>query len=132
MHSPRLTQIALQVRLPQHIDANSDYTAVQVGPGISITSSSSFTIEVRGGSQQDGIYAFQNSVPNVSRLPIQGKNDYKLKIINTTDIDIDDMWVKFETSNGQAYGAGAWVETNGPEIKFELDELRCHTSLSAS
>ena len=60
---------------------------------------------------------FQNSVPNVSRLPIQAKNDYKLKIINTTDIDIDDMWVKFETSNGQAYGAGSWVETNGPGIQ---------------
>lgn len=109
--------------LASSINANSNYTAVQVGPGISITSSSSFKIEVRGGSQQDGIYAFQNSVPNVSRLPIQAKNGYKLKIINTTDIDIDDMWVKFETSNGQTYGAGAWVETNGPGIQFELDEL---------
>ncbi len=51
------------------IDGNSNYDAVQVGPGISITSSSSFKIEVRGGSQQDGIYAFQNSVPHVSPLP---------------------------------------------------------------
>lgn len=105
------------------INANANFTAQQVGPGIYISSTSAFSIETRGGSQQDGIYSFQNSLPTISRLPIQAKNGYVLKIVNTTEIEMDDQWVKFETSNGQNIGAGAWVETVAPGLQYQLDEL---------
>ena len=103
------------------IDADASYSATQVGPSVYISSSSAFSLEVKGGSQQDGIYGFQDEIPNVSRLPLQSKNGYVVKIANSTDLDIDDMYVKFETSNGQNYGVGSWVETRAPGIKYEFD-----------
>jgi len=107
--------------LTTQINNLTGFTAVQVGPGIYISSTSAFGVETRGGSQQDSLYSFQSSLPTVSRLPIQAKNGYKLKLINTAEIEVDDQWVRFETSNGQTYGAGAWVESRAPGMQYELD-----------
>ena len=107
--------------LANAINNNANYSATAVGPGLYISSTSAFDLEVQGGSQQDGIYAFQNEIPNVGRLPLQSKNGYLLKIQNSTDFDIDDMYVKFETSNGQNFGVGSWVETRASQLKYEYD-----------
>ena len=42
-------------------------------------------------------------------------------VINSTDLTVDDLYVKFETTNSASFGPGTWVETTGPGIKFELD-----------
>jgi len=101
----------------------SGYTVTKVGPGIHISNSSAFTITVGGGSQDDAIYAFQDQVSDVTRLPIQCKDGYKLKISNSAEFEADDMWVEFETTNNANRGPGTWVETNGPGIKYEIDPL---------
>ena len=105
------------------INGVGGFSAVAVGPGIYISNASSFTIETRGSTQEDGIFAFQDQVSTISRLPNQSKNGYKVQVTNSQDIDVDDMWVEFKTTNSQNYGPGVWEETTAPGITYQLDEL---------
>jgi hypothetical protein len=109
--------------LQTSLDALTGVTATAVGPGIHITKSSAFTVSVSGGSQDDALYVFQDQVADITRLPLQCKDGYKLKISNAADFEADDMWVEFETTNSAAVGPGTWIETNGPGIKYEIDPL---------
>ena len=109
--------------LQTSLDALTGVTATAVGPGIHITKSSAFTITVSGGSQDDALYVFQDQVADVTRLPIQCKDGYKLKISNAAEFEADDMWVEFETTNNATIGPGTWIETNGPGIKYAIDPL---------
>ena len=109
--------------LQTSLDALTGVTATAVGPGIHITKSSAFNITVSGGSQDDALYVFQDQISDVTRLPIQCKDGYKLKISNSADFEADDMWVEFETTNNATIGPGTWIETNGPGIKYEIDPL---------
>ena len=103
------------------IDALTGFSATVVGPGIYVSGTSSFSIEASGGGQEDAITVFQDKIINASRLPAQSKNGYTVAVINSTDLTVDDMYVKFETSNNASFGPGTWVETTGPSIQFELD-----------
>ena len=110
--------------LTSQIDSISGISATAVGPGIHIVKAAgAMTISVSGGSQDDALYAFQDQIADVTRLPIQCKNGYKLKIANSADFEADDMWVEFETTNSASIGPGTWIETNEPGIKYEIDPL---------
>jgi hypothetical protein len=100
------------------------YTAVRVGPSIYITCTAAFSIQVLGGPAQESMYAFQDSISSVSYLPSQSKDGYVVKVINSADVDIDDMWLQFNTSAaGATYGVGTWEETVGPGITYKFDPL---------
>lgn len=100
------------------------YSAVAVGPGIYIsTTAGAFEIKVIGGPSEDSIFVFQDTTATVSDLPIQCKDGYVVKVVNSTDIDVDDMYVKFAADSGATYGAGVWEETIAPGIQYEFDEL---------
>lgn len=99
------------------------YTAVRVGAGIYISCTAAFTIEAVGGPSQDAMYAFQDTVSTVSVLPNQAKDGYVVKVVNSADIDVDDMWLEFNASSGATYGVGTWEETVGPGITYKFDPL---------
>ena len=105
------------------INGGGVYSATKVGPGLIITHSSPFTISTSGSTEQDGLFAFQDTIESVAKLPTQSKNGYKVKVVNSSEIDIDDMWVEFQTSGNGTYGVGSWVETVGPELPFKFDNL---------
>lgn len=98
----------------------SGVTCEIIGDGLFITSTSSFTIEVRGGTVNNSLEVIQESVPNVSKLPQQCKNGYIAKVSNTEDSESDDYYVKFVADNGTV-GTGAWEETVAPGITAGLD-----------
>jgi len=91
-----------------------------IGDGLFITSSSSFTIEVRGGTVNDSLEVIQDSAPNVSKLPQQCKDGYIAKVSNTENSDSDDYFVKFVADSGTK-GTGSWEETVAPGITAGLD-----------
>jgi hypothetical protein len=97
------------------------YTAIKVGPGFYISANAAFTISVVGGPSEDSMSVFQDSVPTVADLPLQCRNDFKVRIVNSIDVDVDDMYVKFVTDGGVTYGPGVWEESNAWDITFELD-----------
>lgn len=98
----------------------SGVTCEIIGDGLFITSTSSFTIEVRGGTLNNSLEVIQESVPNVSKLPQQCKDGYIAKVSNTEDSEADDYFVKFVADNG-AVGTGSWEETVAPGITAGLD-----------
>lgn len=109
--------------LRNQINGSNGFTATVVGPGIHITKSSAFTLETRGATQDGGLYGFQSEVNTVSALPSQAHNGYKVRVVNSQEIDVDDMWLEFFTTSGGNYGVGTWEESVGPGIEFELDPL---------
>ena len=112
---------AIAADLASDINGNNGYTAEAIGPGLYITRTSAFTISTAGPGSSNSIYALTDNVENISKLPAQCKDGYVCKVINSTSVDIDDMYVIFEGSNGD--GTGYWEETTAPGITYEFDEL---------
>jgi hypothetical protein len=88
-----------------------------------ISCTAAFTISVVGGPSENALYAFQDAVSTVASLPTQAKDGYLVKVVNSAELDIDDMWLKFNTSAGAGYGVGTWEESVGPGITYHLDPL---------
>ena len=99
------------------------FTAETVGPGLYISADAAFTISVVGGPSEDALFVFQETTPTVADLPIQCKDGYVVKVVNSTDINVDDMYVKFVADSGATYGTGVWEETLAPEIQYRFDPL---------
>ena len=109
------------------IDGNTfggtTYSATVVGAGMYISADNPFTISVVGGPSEDALFVFTESTPTVADLPIQCRNGYKVRIVNSIDVDVDDMYVEFQADNGATYGPGVWEESNAPGITYEFDPL---------
>ena len=45
-----------------------------------------------------------------------------MKIEGSPDTDADDVWVAFQTRNGETFGEGVWVETTAPDVQTTLDK----------
>ncbi len=101
--------------------AAASCVATAVGGGIHVTLVTS--IKVSGGPSDTAIYAFTDKASDISKLPTQCHNGFKVKIVNSESIQADDMWVKFAASNDATNGPGAWEETNAPDLKYKLDPL---------
>lgn len=98
----------------------SGVTVEIIGDGLFISSNSSFTIEVRGGTVNNSLEVIQDSASNVSKLPQQCKDGYIAKVSNTEESEADDYFVKFVADNGTV-GTGSWEETVAPGIVAGLD-----------
>ena len=109
------------------IDGNTfgttTFSATAIGPCIYISANAAFNISVVGGPSADALYVFQDTIATVSSLPSQARNGYKVKVVNSQELDIDDMWLEFVTSSGSTYGVGTWEESVGPGLNYELDPL---------
>ena len=64
--------------------------------------------------------AFTDSVALTSYLPLIGKDDYRVKVENDPGTEVDDLWLKFETFNGQDMGEGNWSECPAPGMELSL------------
>ena len=78
-----------------------------------------FTIEARGGVDNDGMYVFQEQVANVARLSNESKHGTVVKVVNT-DSNFDSYYVKFVADDG-VEGRGYWEETVSPFVSPGLD-----------
>ena len=96
------------------------YTATAVGPGVYITRATAFSVETSGSASAEGLYALTDRISNVTRLPAQTKNGYVVKVTNSSELDVDDMYVKFTTDNNQNFGTGQWEETTAPGIRYQF------------
>lgn len=96
------------------------YNAAAVNGGIYLETTAPFQIEAFGGPFSDSIYAFRNSIQSANNLPLECWNGYKVKVVNSTTTDADDLYVKFVTNNNATYGNGVWEETLGFDLKHEM------------
>ena len=98
-----------------------DFTFEASGTTIYVSNSSfQFDIEVSGPTDA-AVNVIRHTVGNVGLLPVQAQNGYKVKVVNSTDIAVDDMYMVFESEDGQDYSPGSWVESNGGDLEYIID-----------
>jgi hypothetical protein len=68
-----------------------------------------FTIDAKGGPTNSALEAFEDSVTNVSKLPVESYHGHNVQILNSASAD-DDYYVKFIAFDG-IRGRGYWQET---------------------
>ena len=68
-----------------------------------------FTMAAKGGPTNTALEVFQDSVTNISDLPIQSFHDHNVQILNSSSAE-DDYYVKFVADDG-VKGRGYWQET---------------------
>ena len=78
-----------------------------------------FTIEAKGGLNNDSLEVFEDEVINVSKLPIESFHGHNVSILNS-DTDADDYYVEYVAYNQQK-GRGYWKETVARDVSPGLD-----------
>ncbi len=68
-----------------------------------------FTISAKGGPTNSALEAFQDSVTNISKLPVESFHNHNVQILNSASAE-DDYYVKFLADDG-VKGRGYWQET---------------------
>lgn len=94
-------------------------TAKVIGPGIYLSSSSAFNVEI---AEEDLMRVFQKSVNDVTRLPNQCRHGYIVKVSNARMSDEDDYYLRFSGENNLD-GAGSWSECAVPGITDTLTNM---------
>jgi len=97
----------------------SGITAKVIGPGIYLSSSNPFNVEV---VEEDLMRVFQKSVNDVTRLPNQCRHGYVVKVSNARMSDEDDYYLRF-TGENNLDGAGSWSECPVPGITNTLTNM---------
>ena len=92
-------------------------TSTVIGNGLYLTASSAFNIEI---VDQDLMRVMQDTANDVTKLPLQCKLGYIVKIQNTRSADEDDYYVKFSSGNSLD-GSGSWIECAKPGIAKSFD-----------
>ena len=83
----------------------------QVVTNFSATSGTpvTFTMAAKGGPTNTALEAFQDSVTNISELPVESFHNHNVQILNSSSAE-DDYYVKFVAADG-VRGRGYWQET---------------------
>ena len=100
-------------------DLPSGITAKVIGPGIYLSSSSPFNVEI---AEEDLMRVFQKSVNDVTLLPNQCRHGYVVKVSNARMSDEDDYYLRF-TGENNLDGAGSWSECAEPGITKTLTNM---------
>ncbi len=100
-------------QLPSGIDAKV------IGPGIYLSSSNPFNVEI---VEEDLMRVFQKTVNEVTLLPNMCRHGYIVKVANARMSDEDDYYLQFQGENNLD-GTGSWVECAIPNITNELTNM---------
>ena len=107
---------SLQTKISNQLSGAGINTKV-IGTGLYLFSANPFTVEVM---EDDIMRVFQKTVNDVSRLPVQCRHGYIVKVSNARISDEDDYYLRFEGENNLD-GTGSWVECAKPGIHKSLD-----------
>ena len=97
----------------------SGINAKVIGPGIYLSSSNPFNVEI---AEEDLMRVFQKSVNDVTLLPNQCRHGYIVKVSNARMSDEDDYYLRF-TGENNLDGAGSWSECAEPLIAKTLTNM---------
>lgn len=80
-----------------------------------------FTIQTEDSNANRDLYSFYKTAEDLSLLPTVAPDGFVLKIIGENINIADDYYLKFETSDGSAFGTGSWQETCSPDMQYKID-----------
>jgi hypothetical protein len=98
-------------------NGNVDFNIESSGNLIVLTRRSGkgdFKIRGHDGLGDGALGVVYKEVGSITDLPLYAKNGFIVKVRGDQELSADDYYVKFETTDGQAIGNGAWVETSAP------------------
>ena len=103
------------------IRRTTESNAVVVGqdPGSSVTYKY-FQVQGTGGINNDALEVFQDSVIDVSKVPLESFHDHVVKILNSDTVQ-DDYYLRFVAANGTS-GAGFWQEGLARDVSAGLTD----------
>jgi len=90
-----------------------------IGPGIYLSSSNPFNVEI---VEEDLMRVFQKSINEVTLLPNMCRHGYIVKVANARMSDEDDYYLQFQGENNLD-GTGSWVECALPGITKTLTNM---------
>jgi hypothetical protein len=73
-----------------------------------------FTIEAKGGLNNDSLEVFEDEITDVAKLPIESFHGHHVTILNS-DSAVDDYYVEYVAYNTQK-GRGYWKETRARDV----------------
>ena len=94
-------------------------SAKVIGPGIYLSSSNPFNIEI---AEEDLMRVFQKTINEVTLLPNQCRHGYIVQVKNARMSDEDDYYLRFDGEN-QLDGTGSWTECAKPGIAKSLTNM---------
>ena len=95
-------------------------SAKVIGPGIYLSSSNPFNIEI---AEEDLMRVFQKTINEVTLLPNQCRHGYIVQVKNARMSDEDDYYLRFDGEN-QLDGTGSWTECAKPGIAKSLTNMQ--------
>ncbi len=91
----------------------ANVTAEVIGSGLFMHGSDASGVNFLGGAVNENMSVIGQKAQDIARLPAMCKDGYVAQISNTSDLESDDYYVKFEADNGTS-GAGSWEECVRP------------------
>ena len=80
-----------------------------------------FTLEAKGGEDNERLVTFQDWASNASWLPANSFHGHIVTIVNSVGTDADNYYAKFVADNGAA-GSGYWKESIAPNVSPGLTD----------
>jgi len=107
-------------------NVNNNFDVNYNGNGLNYTlkdssSSDDFVISTRDDLADSGMSVIYKEVDSITDLPLRCINGFRVKVKGDADLDQDDFYVKFETSDGSSWSSGSWVEDVAPSTLLKLD-----------
>lgn len=93
--------------------STTKFTTEREDSVIKIKADSDFQIKVADGLGNQGLGVIYKEVDNITDLPKECFNLFRVKIIGDADLDQDDYYVKFKTKDNEDFGEGSWIEDAG-------------------
>ena len=88
-----------------------------------------FNISTIDSLADDGMTSIYKEVSAITDLPAKCFNGFRVKVIGDTELNQDDYYVEFQTSDGGSVGNGSWIETVGFDIEKGFDSSTMPFSL---
>jgi hypothetical protein len=90
------------------------FNIVREGSLIKVLSQSvDFSIRSSDGLADQGLGVIYKEVKSITDLPAECFNRFRVKVIGDAELEQDDYYVQFKTKDGEEFGEGSWVETEG-------------------
>ena len=115
------TSFGANNKFPANGLSTQDFSTHKEGNLLVLTRSNNktdFKISSSDGLADTGLGVVYKEVDSISDLPAYAKNGFRVKIKGDAELSADDYYVKFETTDGQTYGNGSWVECIAPNIRL--------------
>ena len=78
-----------------------------------LSQSVDFSIRSSDGLADQGLGVIYKEVKSITDLPAECFDKFRVKVIGDAELEQDDYYVQFKTKDGEEFGEGSWVETEG-------------------